>query len=73
MQAVEGVVAVVTAADIPGTNNFNAANAVNPEEVCLLVYNQFNNTETNDKNSKVTKRFLIFNNEVKQPIIFLLV
>lgn len=31
--AVEGVVAVVTAADIPGTNNFNAANAVNPEEV----------------------------------------
>lgn len=35
LQALEGVVAVVTAADIPGINSFIAANDVHPEEVSL--------------------------------------
>lgn len=35
LQAAEGVVAVVTAADIPGVNSFNAANGPYPEEVCV--------------------------------------
>lgn len=36
MQAAEGVVAVVTAADIPGINSFIADSGVYPEEVCLF-------------------------------------
>lgn len=36
LQAAEGVVAVVTAADVPGVNSFIADNGAYPEEVCIF-------------------------------------
>lgn len=43
LQAAEGVVAVVTAADVPGTNSFIADSGIYPEEVsifCLVHYQE---------------------------------